>query len=75
MLVDFVVPEKWYTVDEVGEVIGFKRDTIIRLVKRGELEVMVPPSVPGRRIRTYSCRRIQGAEIIRFVKKYTRGGS
>jgi len=75
VLVDFVVPERWYTVDETGEVIGFKRDTIIRWVKRGELESMVPPAVPGRRRRTYSCRRIQGAEIIRFVKKYTRGSS
>jgi excisionase family DNA binding protein len=75
VLVDFVVPERWYKVDEVAEVIGFKRDTIIRLVKRGELEVLVLPSVPGRRVRIFSCRRILGAKIIRFVKKYTKRGS
>ena len=72
MLVDFVVPEKWYTVDEAAEVLGFSRDTVIRLIKSGELEAMTLPTKPGRRKRVYLSRRVQGAEIIRFAKKYTR---
>ena len=72
MLVDFVDPLKWYTVDETAKVLGFGRDKIIRLIQDGELEAMTLPSKPGRRKRVYSSRRVQGAEIIRFVKKYTR---
>ena len=72
MLVDFVVPERWYAVDETAKVLGFSRDTVIRLIKSGELEAMTLPTKPGRRKRVYSSRRVQGAEIIRFVKKYTR---
>jgi len=72
VLVDFVVPERWYTVDETAEVLGFSRDTVIRLIKSGELEAMTLPTKPGRRKRVYSSRRVQGAEILLFVKKYTR---
>src|SRR6266851_9926024 len=72
MLVDFVVPERWYAVDETAKVLGFSRDTVIRLIKSGELEAMTLPTKPRRPKRVYSSRRIQGAEIIRFVRKYTR---
>ena len=72
MLVDFVEPAKWYTVDQTAEILGFSRDTVIRLIKAGELEAMTLPTKSGRRRRVYLSRRIQGAEIIRFARKYTR---
>jgi len=74
MLVDFVEATRWYDVDEVGKIFGFSRDTVIRLVKRRLLEALVLPPQSSRK-RTYSCRRVQGAEIIRFAKQYTRVGS
>jgi DNA-binding transcriptional MerR regulator len=71
MLVDFVVPEKWYSIDETSKILGFSRDTIIRLIKGGFLVALVLPVKSRNRRRIYSSRRIQGAEIIRFAKKYT----
>jgi excisionase family DNA binding protein len=71
MLVDFVEPGKWYSVDEVAEVLGFSRDTIIRLTKKGLLEALTLPAAARSRRRVYSSRRVQGAEIVRFVKTYT----
>jgi hypothetical protein len=72
VLVDFVEPLKWYTVNEVAAVLGFSRDKIIRLIEDGELETMTLPVKPNRRVRRYASRRVQGAEIIRFARKYTR---
>jgi excisionase family DNA binding protein len=71
MLVDFVVPERWYSVDEVAEILGFSRDTVIRLIENGFLTALVLPRKARRGRRIYSSRRIQGAEIIRFAKAYT----
>lgn len=66
---DFVEPSKWYSVDEVAEVLGFSRDAIIRLVRKGYLEAFTLPVGSRVRKRVYTSRRVQGAEIIRFVKQ------
>jgi excisionase family DNA binding protein len=69
MLVDFVDPVKWYTVNETAAILGFGRDKIIRLIEAGELEALTMPERQKRK-RGYKSRRIQGAEILRFVQKY-----
>ena len=71
MLVDFVDPLRWYTVNETAKVLGFSRDTVIRLIEAGELEALTLPAKSNRRKRVFKSRRIQGAEIIRFARKYT----
>jgi len=68
LLLGHVIPEKWYTVNETGEILGWKRDTIIRLIESGYLQAMVKPRAGNRLCREYLCRMIQGCEIIRFVK-------
>ena len=70
MLVDFVEPAKWYAVNDVAEILGFERDTIIRLVKKGHLEAFTLPEMNLERNRDFKSRRIKGAEILRFVKTY-----
>jgi hypothetical protein len=71
MLADSVVPEKWYSINETAKILGFSRDTIVRLIDGGFLVALVLPLKQRSRRRTYSSRRIQGAEIIRFTRKYT----
>jgi excisionase family DNA binding protein len=71
MLVDFVEPKRWYSVDEVAELLGFSRDTIIRLITKGYLEALALPAGSGVRKRVYTSRRVQGAALIRFAKVCT----
>ncbi len=63
MLVDFVDPLRWYTVNETAKILGFGRDKIIRLIESGELEALTMPERPKRR-RGYKSRRIQGSDIL-----------
>ena len=71
MLLDSVLPEKWYSVSEVSEVLGFQRDTVIRQIKAGFLKAFILPRKPTRK-RVFCSYRIQGAEIIRYVREHVR---
>jgi hypothetical protein len=70
MLVDFVDEKQFYDVNAVARFFGFKRDWVIRQIERGELEALEPPERRKRK-RGYKTRRVQGAEILRFARKYT----
>jgi len=65
-----VSPEKWYSVKEVAEFLGFSRDTVIRQVRRGFLKAFVLPGKSSVRRRVYESRRIQGSEILRYVREH-----
>lgn len=72
MIVDFVKPEEWYTVQDVAELLGFGRDTVIRQIKQGYLKAFVMPCKSTRRCRVFESRRIQRAEILRYVRERMR---
>jgi hypothetical protein len=63
-----VDPERWYTIGEVVPILGWERDTIIRLIEQGFLQAQVKPKTGNKRCREYLCRVIQGCELIRFVR-------
>ena len=65
-----VSPERWYSVKEVGECLGFSRDTVIRQVRKGFLKAFVLPGKSSVRRRVYESRRIQGSEISRYVREH-----
>ena len=67
---DSIVLEKWYSVKEVAALLGFGEDTVIRLTNRGLLQAFSLPVISPHRKRSYESRRIQGAEIIRFIKNH-----
>jgi excisionase family DNA binding protein len=67
---DSVQPEKWYSVKEVGAVLNFSEDTVIRQIHRGFLKAFMLPGRSDKRRRIYESRRVQGAEIIRYVRTY-----
>ena len=71
MVTDTIRPERWYAVDEVAAFIGYERDTVIRRIKDGFLKAFVLPVKQRSRRRVYSSRRVQGSEIIRFLKENT----
>jgi excisionase family DNA binding protein len=68
LLLDHIVPARWYTINETAEILGWERDTIIRLIESGYLQAQVKPKTGSKRCREFLCRLVQGCEIIRFVK-------
>jgi AraC-like DNA-binding protein len=70
LVLDSIQPEKWYSVKEVAAVLGFSEDTVARQINRGFLKAFVLPGKSDKRRRVYRCRRIQGAEIIRYIKTF-----
>jgi hypothetical protein len=70
LVLDSVQPEKWYSVKEVAAILGFSEDTVVRQVNRGFLKAFVLPGKRSNRRRQYLCRRIQGGELIRYIKTY-----
>lgn len=69
MLLDHIVPEQWYTVRETVKLIGWEVDSIRRFIREGHLQAQVRPGRGNRRVRDYKALRIQGCEIIRFVRE------
>jgi hypothetical protein len=69
MLLDHVVPEQWYTVRDAVKLIGWEVDSIRRFISEGHLQAQLRPGRIGRRKRDYKALRIQGCEIIRFVRE------
>jgi hypothetical protein len=70
MLLNSVDPEKWYSVKESVRFFGWGVDTIRDWIYEGLLQAFIKPGCSGRRIRIYRGARIQGCEIIRFVKEH-----
>jgi Helix-turn-helix domain len=70
LVLDSIVPDKWYSVKEAGAILEFSDDTVIRRIKWGLLKAFVLPGKSNKRRRVYESRRIQGAELIRFIKTY-----
>ena len=67
----FVIePERWYSVDAVARYAGLSRDTIIRQIQKGLLKAFVLPVIGQRRRRVYRTYRIQGAEVLRWMRAY-----
>lgn len=70
LVLDSIEPSKWYSVKEVAAILGFSEDTIIRQTNRGFLKAFVLPVKYSTRKRKFKSRRIQGAEIILYIKLY-----
>lgn len=70
LILDSVEPERWYSVRDVVKILGWKQDTIRRWIRDGLLQAFIKPGRSGRRPRVYRSVRIQGNEIIRFVKAH-----
>jgi len=65
-----VNPEKWYTITEAEPIIGYGYDAILDRIKAGLIQAQFLPGIGGKqkRKREYKAWRIQGCEIIRYVK-------
>jgi hypothetical protein len=70
LVLDSIQLEKWYSVKEVADILGFSEDTVIRQINRGFLKAFVLPGRSDKRHRIYRSRRVQGAEIIRYIKTF-----
>jgi hypothetical protein len=69
-MLNSVDPEKWYTVLQASKILGWGVDAVRRWIYDGHLQAFIKPGTTGRRKRTYRGARIQGCEIIRFVKAH-----
>lgn len=67
---DSVIPEKWYRVSETADILGWSHDMIERWIEKGLLQAFVIDCRSDRRPRIYRGKRIQGCEIIRFVREH-----
>lgn len=65
-------PDKWYSVKEVADFLGFGRDTVVRQVQKGHLKAFCLPTRPPSRRRIYLSRRILGAELLRYVQSHVK---
>lgn len=72
---DSVSPDQWYSVKEVGGLLGFSRDTVIRQIKRGLIRAFILPGRSAKRSRVYESRRIQGSEVLRYVREHQTAGT
>ena len=72
MLLLNVKPEKWYTISEAEPIIGYGYDAISDRIKWGLIQAQFLPGPGGKRKRKreYNAWRIQGCEIIRYVKEH-----
>jgi hypothetical protein len=65
-----VEAERWYSVKEVSEFLGWSADTVVRQIRRGFLKAFILPGKSSMRRRVYQCRRVQGSEIMRYVREH-----
>ena len=70
LVLDSIILEKWYTVQQTSDILGWSHDMVDRWIERGLLQAFVIESRSDKRPRIYRGKRIQGAEIIRFVKEH-----
>jgi excisionase family DNA binding protein len=62
--------EKWYSVKEVANLLGFGVDTVRRLIRRGLIKALRLPVQSNRRKRKYECFRISDGELGRFMRAH-----
>ena len=70
LILDSIEKEKWYRVREVAKILGWSHDAIERWIDAGALQAFVASWQSDRRSRLYRGKRVQGAEIIRFIKAH-----
>jgi Helix-turn-helix domain len=68
---DLITRDKWYSVWELSKTLEVSQDSIRRWIHRGFLKALIFPSVLGRRKRLYRAVRVLGAEVIRFLERYS----
>lgn len=73
VVIDTIRVGKWYSVKEVSEFLGFSTDTVIRQVRAGYIKAFTLPCKSSVRRRVYRCYRVQGAEIVRYVREHMSG--
>ena len=61
--------EKQYAAKEAAAILGLSPDTVLRLIRRGELRAWKLPGSNGRRKRQYEVWRIPQSELVRFIKR------
>lgn len=62
--------EKMYCVKEAAEILGFSRDTVLRLIHRKELKAWKIPGKQNPRKREYECWRIPESELHAFMRRH-----
>lgn len=70
LVLDSIEQEKWYSVVEVSQIVGWSEDVVRRWIERGFIEAFVQPGTGTRRKRVYRSVRIQGCGIVRFMKAH-----
>jgi hypothetical protein len=60
LLLDSIEQEKWHSVVEVAEIVGWSEDVVRRWIHRCLMEAFVQPATRSRRRRVYRLVRIQG---------------
>ncbi len=70
LILDSIDPSKWYKVSETADILGWSHDMIERWIDDGALQAFVKDLRSSKRPRIYRGKRVQGCEIIRFVKEH-----
>jgi hypothetical protein len=70
LLLDSIEKEKWYKVREVAKIVGWSHDRIEDWIDEGALQAFVKDLRSEKRNRIYRGKRVQGCEIIRFIKAH-----
>jgi hypothetical protein len=70
LLLDHVEPARWYKVSVTATILGWSEDWVYRKIEKGELQAQIDESESRRRKRKYTCFKVQGCEIIRYVKEH-----
>jgi hypothetical protein len=68
LILDSNEKEKWYRVREVAKILGWSHDAIEDWIDQGALQALVKDLRSDKRNRIYRGKRVQGCEIVRFVK-------
>jgi hypothetical protein len=69
VMFDSIDREKWYPVKWVADYLNYKRDAILRRIRKGHLQALLMPQVGDCRDRVYMSLSIQGCELIRFISE------
>ena len=70
LVLDSIEREKWYSVVEVAQIVGWSEDVVRRWIQRGLIEAFIQSGTGNRRKRVYRSVRVQGCEIARFMKTH-----
>jgi hypothetical protein len=73
LLLDSVVPQEWYIVKQVSGILGRGVDAVRDRIYDGHLHGFIKAGTSSKGRRIYRGARVQGCEIIRFVKAHPTG--